>query len=93
MFFGIGFMGFAVWLVSVLYAGFAITMLWSWFIVPFGVMHITFPWAIGLSCLAGMFKGIPASSGNDESAFSELLKPYIVITLSLIVGYIAHLFM
>lgn len=85
----------SVWFVSVLYSGLVLKLLWSWFVVPFGVMPITIAWAIGLSCIIELAKGVPASLKAHETdpAILELFKPYLGITLFLVVGFIAHLFM
>ncbi|MBH3259170.1 hypothetical protein I5P78_22460 [Serratia marcescens] len=85
--------GVVVWLLSIIYFGFVATILWSWFIVPFGITPINLAWAIGLACLFGLGKGVPRPSVNDESIFSELLMPFISTTLLLIIGYFAHISM
>lgn len=87
-------MAISIWFFSLLYAGVVLKLLWSWFVVPFGIMPITVAWAIGLSCIVELAKGVPASFNDLEadSVIYELLKPYIAITLFLIIGFIAHLF-
>lgn len=89
----LGLVGFLVWMLSIIYFGFSATILWSWFIVPFGITPINLAWAVGLACLFGLGKGIPRSSEDNERLYSELLTPYINTTLLLIIGYIAHIFM
>lgn len=86
---------FSIWIISVLYAGLTLTFLWSWFVVPLGVMPINMAWAIGLSCIVGLAKGVPASLKIYETdpSILEMFKPYLGITLFLVFGYIAHLFM
>lgn len=81
-------LGLGLWIFNVFYSSYVLTLLWSWFIVPLGVVNITIPWAIGLSCLAGMYKGIPAQ--NEDSGWYELIMPVIATTLFLIIGFFAH---
>lgn len=85
----LGLVGFLVWMLSIIYIGFSATILWSWFIVPFGITPINLAWAVGLACLFGLGRGIPRSSEDN----SELLMPYISTTLLLIIGYVSHIFM
>ncbi|EML1933748.1 MULTISPECIES: hypothetical protein [Serratia] len=89
----LGLVGFLVWMLSIIYIGFSATILWSWFIVPFGITPINLAWAVGLACLFGLGRGIPRSSEDNDKLFSELLMPYISTTLLLIIGYISHIFM
>lgn len=84
-------LGLGIWILNILYGGFVLTLLWSWFIVPFGVVNITIPWAIGLTCVASMFVGIKYSKG--ESALAELLMPIVATTFLLGIGFFAHKFM
>ncbi|WP_336819668.1 MULTISPECIES: hypothetical protein [unclassified Cedecea] len=83
------FLPIALWVVGVIYGAYSLTLLWSWFIVPFGIRDITFAWAIGLLCLAGLFKGVPSSNSKDE-VWLLLAKNFALITLTIVVGFIAH---
>lgn len=83
------FLAIALWFVGVIYAAFSFKLLWSWFIVPFGIIDITFAWAIGLFCLAALFKGIPSADNKDE-AWLLLAKHFALITIVSVVGFIAH---
>ncbi|HCD7579466.1 TPA: hypothetical protein ND475_003575 [Escherichia coli] len=83
-------------IISILYSAFAVSMLWSWFIVPFGVVPINTAWAIGLACIAVTIQGFPepkASRENDFAAYYDLSKPFLATGLALLVGFVAHLFM
>lgn len=52
-------------LVSVLLRGYVLSQLWSWFVVPLGVVAVSIPHAIGISCIAAMLSG--SSGGGKES--------------------------
>ncbi|HDF2366269.1 TPA: hypothetical protein PC505_003928 [Morganella morganii] len=84
-------LGLGVWVFSLFYSSYVITLLWSWFIVPFGIGNITIPWAIGLCCLASMGRGIPAQ--NKDSIWHDLIMPIVATTLFLIIGFFAQKFM
>ncbi len=89
-------MEFVVRIISILYSGFAISLLWSWFVVPLGVAPINTAWAIGLSCIAGTIKGFPEPTASREDGFTayfDLLNPFLATTLLLIVGFVTHFFM
>ncbi|MDD9665655.1 hypothetical protein [Klebsiella pasteurii] len=75
-----------------IYEAYSLTLLWSWFVVPFGITDITFPWAIGLCCLASFFKGVPPLK-NDENSWASAAKDTALVTIILVIGAIAHKFM
>lgn len=83
---------FVVWLLGIIYSGFAISVLWSWFVVPLGIMQISIPWAIGLCCIAGVVKGGPIKmpDKDDESPSFKMLMIYVGITAYLFAGYICQ---
>jgi len=83
---------FVLWFVAFIYSAFSLTLLWSWFMVPFGLPGITFPWAIGLCCIIGLIKGVPASD-KDGSILSLAIKDFALVSLALVIGFIAHTFM
>lgn len=76
----------------------ALTSLWAWFIVPFGLPPIGMAWAMGLSTLASLLRGIrqePKTEGAE--ALKRLGMAYLNAALlpliCLLVGWIAHSFM
>lgn len=79
------------WIFSLFYSAFAITLLWSWFVVPLGISNITIPWAIGLTCLVYLFRSTPSS--EQEIELSDFFTPIIAITALIGIGFIAHKFM
>lgn len=84
--------GFSGWVGLMLYGGWVLTLLWSWFITPFGVTPITVPWGIGLMCVGSLFK-----SGNlPDEDFSPWLSIFVnaaVVTTALVVGFVASKFL
>jgi len=78
--------------VSAIYDGWVVSLLWNWFITPFGVVRLTIPWAIGLSCVKMSWLGAKgAKEGQDQwEAIGEALG---LITFALIIGWVAHFFM
>ncbi|EGU3395831.1 hypothetical protein H3J60_004559 [Salmonella enterica] len=85
-------MPFVLWFVAFIYGAYSLTLLWSWFIVPFGIADITFPWAIGLFCIVSLVKGISLSDKESE-IWSLLAKNFALISLTVVFGFIAHKFM
>lgn len=83
---------FILWFVAFIYGAFSLTLLWSWFIVPFGITDITFPWAIGLFCVVSLIKGVPSSDKEGE-IWSFVAKDLVMTSLALAFGFIAHKFM
>lgn len=80
------------WFVAVMYCAFSLTLLWSWFIVPFGITDITFPWSVGLLCVISLIKGVPSPNKEGE-LWSFVVKDFALASLALAVGFIAHQFM
>jgi hypothetical protein len=82
-------------LVLPIYKGWVLTILWRWFVHPFGVANLTIPWAIGL--VITMSAIVPRSSnikkeyteGMEQAIASALLEPLIVLGI----GYIVKGFM
>lgn len=73
--------------------GTCIKFLWEWFMVPFGIVPISIPWAIGLTALASLLRPDSQSKRFEESDLREL--PYEIFKILFItcVGFIAHLCM
>lgn len=81
-------LGLAVWIGLLSYAGWALVHLWSWYMVPLGVVSINIPWGIGLMCIASLFKTQkwPEKETNPQA---ELFLQVFMVTLALVVGYAA----
>lgn len=52
--------------IGIVMRGFVLQQLWSWFVVPLGVVAISLPWALGLACLAYMLTG-PAHLAKQDT--------------------------
>lgn len=72
--------------------GLLLSLLWGWFVVPFGVPPIGIAWAIGLSVLMAMLTKEPPGD-SSKTANEKLGRTIMFLLLSLFVGAVAHLFM
>lgn len=78
--------------------GYVLTILWTWFVVPFGISPINIPWAVGLCLILSLLTHqIPATDYAKEqqsigtrigTAVGDLCAPFIV----LLFGYTVHHF-
>jgi hypothetical protein len=83
-----------------IYRGWALTVLWGWFIAPlFGLPPLTIPFGIGLSLVVGFltahYKGEELRDDEKEwweSALGALLHGLILPTFTLAVGWIVQMF-
>lgn len=87
------FVGVVVYVAAaVLFRGWVISVMWTWFVVPFGLPSIGVVWAIGLSCMVGMFITSPASAkSSDDEVISKMLMPFVTGFIALLIGWIVHL--
>lgn len=87
--------GIIAYLVGVvMLRGWVMSILWAWFITPFGLPAIGIAWAIGLSAVATMFTAnLADTSDKDGDTGSKLLQPIVFSLLALFMGWIAHTFM
>lgn len=74
--------------------GWALQLLWQWFIVPFGVVPLTLPWAIGISIVVGFLTNHITTKKNEEVDMGKVwltvfLRPFIAV----IIGWLVHQFM
>lgn len=84
--------GILCWVGLMLYSGWALTLLWSWFITPFGVVPINIPWGIGLMCVGALFKGINLSD-EDIPPWLSVLLGAAWVTIVLAIGFVASKFL
>ena len=82
----------AVVALGVLLQGWAIHLLWNWFIPPiFGLTGLTIGQSIGLSLVVGIFTSSPSTARDEDrsaSAFREVANPFIYVLLGWIVQMI-----
>lgn len=75
--------------------GFVVSILWGWFITPFGLPAISLPLAIGLSLTIGYITSKTADNHKDDRETdwtkftANLIGPLVVLTL----GYVVHLYL
>lgn len=75
----------------VLWQAYVSTILWGWFVVPFGLPILSMAWAVGLSCLLTAMKPnpyVPSKPGIGEAVFG-LLRPILNPAVALLIGWIA----
>lgn len=86
-----GLFGVIIGLVVVLtiFRGIVLSDLWLWFMVPLGVKPIGTAWAIGISCLGGMFT-LHTSKNKEEKPAMGLLSPIIGTLILWFVGWLIH---
>jgi hypothetical protein len=88
-----------------IYSGWMISSLWGWYVVPFGMPHISIAWAIGLAFLIqflrpSMCPSIQVNEKTDEdcpepqkeSPIMTILRYAIKATGFFLMGYVAHFF-
>lgn len=85
-----------------IYRGFALAIMWGWFVVPLGVTAIGNAHALGLSALIGLFTfklDMDKKSESDDGehallkAFARQVLVVIGITISLGIGWLFHSYM
>ena len=85
---------------SSIYAGFVLTKLWGWFVVPtFSLPLLSLPAAIGLFLIVGLLAKDHGSISPDESnslgkiMLKGTIKAALIPSLSLLIGYIVSHYM
>ena len=75
--------------------GFVLSVLWGWFVVPFGVMALTIPHAVGLAFVVRLFT-INFERVEEYKKASMGIKAVIFIDFylfALAIGWLISLFM
>lgn len=85
---------------SSIFNGYALCVLWGWFMVPtFGLPKISIPAAIGIALVIRyLTREMSASKSDEEGGFKESLLMDILIAIlqpsfALFFGWIVHLYM
>lgn len=87
-------LAFVIWAV---WGGYVLSILWGWFIVPFGLPNITIAEAVGISIIISSFKASDTRTNKNKSLstiITESLSTAIIspgVTLAL--GWVVHLFL
>ena len=68
---------------GLIFEGYVLSIVWGWFLVPFGLPHISVPWAIGLSVAASIMMPTPRGKATTfELWFALLLKPLLILLIA-----------
>ncbi len=87
-------MVFVFGLGAVILKGIVVQSLWSWFIVPLGVVSISVPHAIGISTIVSLFNTkIDIETNDDEDRAKQLFVSIFFILLVWGIGAIVNLWM
>lgn len=81
----------AVFFSALLLRLFAVSKLWLWFVVPFGLPAIGLGHALGLCMLVGLAK-VRFKGKEDVTPQSALITMYLQPTLALVIGYVVKEF-
>lgn len=86
--------------VSVVTSGYALTILWGWFVVPtFGAPALSIPVAFGLSLIVSFMTHQESKSAksDDDGFWRTLFKSFFIAIIrpgyALLLGWAVHLFM
>ena len=72
--------------------GWVLSVLWGWFFIPLGFMKIGIAHAIGLACIVSFLINKVGLKKEDISLLNAVVQIISVSLASLLIGYIAHLF-
>jgi len=87
--------------ISVVASGYALTVLWGWFVIPtFGAPALSLPAAYGLSMIVSFMtyqETKSVATSDDSSIWMTLLKGFFMAifrpAFALLFGWLVHLFM
>ena len=81
-------------LVSV-WRGYVLTVLWSWFIVPFGIVEVGLIPAMGIFLIASLvrFDVSPYKNYSNKDYWEVFSQTIVLPAFILGVGYVIHLFL
>lgn len=80
----------------ILLRAWVLTLLWGWFVTPFGLMSLGLAHAYGLSTVAQLFtfKGMPATDKTKDQSWWVMYATSIAVSLVFLgFGAVAHAFM
>lgn len=78
-----------------IYQGFILSIVWVWFMVPFGLPAIGIAWAIGLTIVVRLITHTNRAEPEEEKSkkTARLVGAMLAPLCALGVAYIAHLYM
>ncbi|WP_277594426.1 hypothetical protein [Pseudomonas chlororaphis] len=85
-----------VFALFVFWAGYVVSTLWGWFVVPLGVVAINYWHAVGLMCIVSAFVGVKAdedvadSDSLGEGVAKACVKSLLLPAFLLCMGWLAH---
>lgn len=86
--------------VGIFMRGWALTMMWGWFVTPFGIQAIGMAHALGLASCIALFHGVSGGSSKSEKSESpaktcaKLFAAVVVVPLIIVgIGWIIHQYM
>lgn len=79
----------------IVFDGWAVSLIWNWYLVPFGAPPMFISWAIGLVCVRSLI--IPTKRDNDnktnEDKWKDIGFALGKITIVLLIAWAAHFWM
>ena len=76
--------------ISVFWGGFALAILWTWFLVPLSVPTITYAHAAGLQLLLLAFMGSRGTSDKPLDLMELAVKTFLLPPIALAMGWPVH---
>lgn len=86
----------AAFALYIFWGGYVAATLWGWFVVPLGVMAITYWHAVGLTCVVAAFAGVKSDDNIKESeslgegVAKSVFMAVIIPAFLLAMGWFAH---
>jgi len=90
---------FFVMIYDLVLKGFALSVLWKWFIVPtFDIVELSVVSAMGVMCIASCFMGTTDTDKDKDKSYEQRLFEGVFMAtakpvLILLIGWIVSLFM
>lgn len=89
---------FSFAILSIVYRGWVLTMLWGWFLVPLGIPAISIATALGIVLIVSMFTPnnetkSEKKTGDISDQLAEAMgKAFATPTITLLIGLLVSLF-
>ena len=80
--------------ISSIYGGFALSVLWEWHIVKLGVPSISLANAIGIYSIVSIMTKVPSTEDlKDGEIYKSFISGIVYVSILFTYGYIATMFM